>query len=111
MSFGGSGSFRVNSMPLTKYFNREASRILALKPLKDTEMLERVDLSITASGGGISAQAGAVRMGVARALVAYSEELRPTLRRGGHLTRDPRRVERKKPGLRKARKKPQYSKR
>ena len=107
----GSGTITVNNRPLDKFFGRETSRMVVRQPLEVTEMLEKVDLNITVKGGGNSGQAGAIRHGIARALTAYDESFRRTLRKAGFLTRDSRQVERKKVGLHKARKRPQYSKR
>lgn len=107
----GSGNITVNSSPLDKYFGRETSRMIVRQPLEVAEMVDKVDLMITVRGGGSSGQAGAIRHGIARALVAHDENLRGPMRQAGFLTRDAREVERKKVGLRKARKRPQYSKR
>jgi len=107
----GSGTITVNNRPLDKFFGRETSRMVVRQPLEVTEMLEKVDLQITVKGGGNSGQAGAIRHGIARALTAYDESFRSLLRKAGFLTRDARQVERKKVGLHKARKRPQYSKR
>jgi len=107
----GSGTIVVNGRPLDQYFGRETARMVVRQPLEAVEMTERVDLKVTVSGGGTTGQAGAIRHGVARALVDYDEGLRPALRKAGFLTRDARAVERKKVGLHKARKRPQYSKR
>jgi len=107
----GNGTITVNNRPLDKFFGRETSRMVVRQPLEVTEMLEKVDLHITVKGGGNSGQAGAIRHGIARALTAYDESFRSQLRKAGFLTRDARQVERKKVGLHKARKRPQYSKR
>ena len=107
----GSGRILVNNRPLDEYFGRETARMIVRQPLETVQMAERVDLTITVRGGGSSGQAGAIRHGIARALLAYDESLRQPLRRAGFLTRDAREVERKKVGLHKARKRPQYSKR
>ena len=107
----GNGSITVNKKPLTTYFERETACMIVRQPLEVTNMLDRVDIRATVKGGGKSGQAGAVLHGMARALVAFDETLRPALRQAGFLTRDARVVERKKVGLRKARKRPQYSKR
>jgi small subunit ribosomal protein S9 len=107
----GSGNITVNGRTLDRFFGRETARMVVRQPLEAVEMLERVDLKITVSGGGTTGQAGAIRHGIARALVDYDENLRPVLRRAGFLTRDAREVERKKVGLHKARKRPQFSKR
>jgi small subunit ribosomal protein S9 len=107
----GSGNITVNGRPLDRFFGRETARMIVRQPLQTVEMLDRVDVSVTVTGGGTSGQAGAIRHGISRALVDYSEEFRRSLRKAGFLTRDAREVERKKVGLRKARKRPQYSKR
>ena len=107
----GSGKVVVNGKELLDYFKRETLIMDIEQPLKITENLESFDFKIRVNGGGLSGQAGAVRLGIARALLAYSEDYRPTLRHGGFLTRDPRRTERKKYGLAKARKRFQFSKR
>ena len=107
----GSGKMRVNNRDLEDYFVRETARIQVCQPLVVCDMMGKFDLEAKVSGGGISGQAGAIRLGIARALLAFNEEYRVTLRQGGFLTRDARAVERKKVGLRKARKDIQYSKR
>ena len=107
----GTGSVQVNGRPLTEYFGRETSRMVVMQPLGLVEMTEKFDLNITVKGGGASGQAGAIRHGITRALMSYDETLRPALRQAGYVTRDARMVERKKVGLHKARKRPQYSKR
>lgn len=107
----GSGKITVNGRTLEQFFGRETARMVVRQPLETAAMAERVDLKVTVSGGGTTGQAGAIRHGIARALVAYDEGLRSVLRRAGFLTRDAREVERKKVGLHKARKRPQYSKR
>ena len=107
----GSGNITVNGKPLDRFFGRETARMIVRQPLETVSMLERVDVSVTVTGGGTSGQAGAIRHGISRALVDYDEELRRRLRKAGFLTRDAREVERKKIGLHKARKRPQYSKR
>ena len=107
----GTGRILVNKKPLDEYFGRETARMVVRQPLEVTEAKERFDVNVTVSGGGGSGQAGAIRHGIARALVDYDETLRQPLRQAGLLTRDAREVERKKIGLRKARKRPQYSKR
>ena len=107
----GSGAITVNGRPLDTFFGRETARMVVRQPLETAGLLDRVDLKITVHGGGNTVQAGAIRHGIARALVDYNEEHRSPLRRAGFLTRDAREVERKKVGLHKARKRPQYSKR
>jgi len=107
----GSGAITVNDRSLEDYFPRDTARMRILEPLEITETKDQFDAIISVRGGGPSAQADAVRHGISRALVISAESLRPTLRKGGMLTRDPREVERKKYGLHKARKRPQYSKR
>lgn len=107
----GSGQIVINKRPLDVYFGRETSRMVVRQPLVLTESTEKFDLFITVKGGGASGQAGAIRHGITRALMEFDETLRPSLRAAGYVTRDDREVERKKVGLRKARKKPQFSKR
>lgn len=107
----GSGQITVNSQSLDDYFGRETSRMIVRQPLELTESLERFDINATVKGGGPNGQAGAIRHGLTRALIDYDESLRSTLRQAGLVTRDDRQVERKKVGLHKARKRPQYSKR
>ena len=107
----GSGNIVANNRPIEKYFGRETARMVLRQPLVHLDMLNSVDVTVNVSGGGQSGQAGAIQLGIARALVQYSEANRAALRKGGFLTRDAREVERKKVGLHKARKRPQYSKR
>lgn len=107
----GTGRILVNRRPLDEYFGRETARMIVRQPLQSTGMVDRIDLNVRVSGGGGSGQAGAIRHGITRALIHYDETLRGTLRRAGFVTRDAREVERKKVGLHKARKRPQYSKR
>lgn len=107
----GSGRIIVNGRPIDEYFGRETARMIIRQPLEVADVVDRFDIRVTVKGGGASGQAGAIRHGVARALVEYDESLRPDLRRAGFITRDAREVERKKVGLRKARKRPQFSKR
>jgi len=107
----GSGEIKVNSQPLDRFFGRETARMVVRQPLDVTDMNDKFDILVTVKGGGMSGQAGAIRLGIARALLQYDEGLRPELRKAGLLTRDAREVERKKVGRRKARKKEQYSKR
>ncbi|WP_086929980.1 30S ribosomal protein S9 [Agarilytica rhodophyticola] len=107
----GSGKITVNGRPVDEYFGREVARMIVRQPLECTENVDAFDINATVKGGGSFGQAGAIRHGLTRALMAYSEELRGPLRQAGYVTRDAREVERKKVGLRKARKKPQFSKR
>ena len=107
----GSGRIVVNHRPLDEYFSRETARMVVRQPLVETQRSEDFDFTVTVRGGGGTGQAGAIRLGIARALCEYDETHRATLRRVGLLTRDARKVERKKVGLHKARKRPQYSKR
>lgn len=107
----GSGNIEVNGQSLEQFFGRDTLRMIVKQPLVVADAESRFDIKITVSGGGSSGQAGAVRHGLTRALMDYDETLRPSLRRSGYVTRDDRAVERKKVGLRKARKRPQYSKR
>lgn len=107
----GSGKMTINGRPLDVYFGRDTARMVVMQPLELVELTEKFDLYITVTGGGISGQAGAIRLGITRALMEYDETLRPVLRAAGFVTRDARRVERKKVGLHKARRRPQYSKR
>lgn len=107
----GEGNIVVNDLPLDEYFGRETARMIVRQPLQVTELNDKFDLRVTVRGGGGFGQAGAIRHGLTRALIEYDETLRAPLRRAGFVTRDDRTVERKKVGLRKARKRPQYSKR
>ncbi len=107
----GTGSITINSRSLEEYFGRETARMIVKQPLVTVEMTDGFDINCTVTGGGISGQAGAIRHGITRALMAYEEELRGPLRAAGFVTRDAREVERKKVGLHKARKRPQFSKR
>jgi small subunit ribosomal protein S9 len=107
----GNGQVVVNNKPLDEYFGRETARMIVRQPLELVELTDKFDLMITVAGGGGFGQAGAIRHGITRALMDYDETLRPVLRDAGFVTRDARVVERKKVGLRKARKRPQYSKR
>ena len=107
----GSGNITVNDRPLDEYFGRETARMVVRQPLELTETLDKVDAKVTVVGGGGTGQAGAMRHGIARALLEFDESLRDSLHKAGYLTRDARKVERKKVGLHKARKRPQYSKR
>ncbi|MBV1919982.1 MAG: 30S ribosomal protein S9 [Pseudomonadales bacterium] len=107
----GSGNINVNGRTLDTYFGRETSRMVVRQPLELVEMTEKFDVTVTVKGGGNNGQAGAIRLGITRALIEFDEALRSPLRKAGYVTRDARSVERKKVGLRKARKKPQFSKR
>lgn len=107
----GKGSIVVNQQPLDEYFGRETSRMVVRQPLELTDNTETFDAYVTVKGGGDTGQAGAIRLGITRALMEFNGELRPALRSAGYVTRDARSVERKKVGLHKARKKPQFSKR
>jgi small subunit ribosomal protein S9 len=107
----GSGALTINERSLEEYFPRDTSRMRILEPFELTETVGQYDAVVKVKGGGMSAQADAVRHGISRALVAIADGLRPALRKEGMLTRDPREVERKKYGHHKARKRPQYSKR
>lgn len=107
----GSGDIRINERTLDHYFGREVARMIVRQPLEVAQAQNKFDIHITVKGGGSFGQAGAIRHGLARALVDYDEGLRPAMRNAGFLTRDAREVERKKVGLHKARKRPQYSKR
>ena len=107
----GKGNIKVNDRDLDVYFGRKVAQMLVMQPLEMTELTDKVDINIKVKGGGSLGQAGAIRHGISRALISYDEELRPQLKSAGLLTRDPRKVERKKPGLVKARKSKQFSKR
>ena len=107
----GSGLITVNKKKLDDYFGREVARMVVRQPLEAVQMSNGVDIMATVKGGGSFGQAGAIQLGIARALVEYDESLKMSLKKEGILTRDSRKVERKKVGLRKARKRPQYSKR
>ena len=107
----GTGEISVNGRPLDTFFGRETSRMIVRQPLTVAAAENKFDIHVTVSGGGITGQAGAIRHGITRALIAYDETLRQGLRKAGFVTRDAREVERKKVGLRKARRKPQFSKR
>ena len=107
----GSGEITVNDRPLDEFFGRETARMIVRQPLEKLELTDSFDIKATVIGGGISGQAGAIRLGLTRALIEYDEELRKPLRKLGYVTRDAREVERKKVGLHKARKATQYSKR
>jgi small subunit ribosomal protein S9 len=107
----GSGSITVNRRTLDEYFGRETARMVVRQPLDTAELNDKFDITIRVTGGGGTGQAGAIRHGITRALLSYDETLRGPLRKAGYVTRDSRKVERKKVGLHKARKAPQYSKR
>ena len=107
----GKGNIKVNDRDLDVYFGRKVAQMLVMQPLEMTELTDKVDINIKVKGGGSFGQAGAIRHGISRALISYDEELRPQLKSAGLLTRDPRKVERKKPGLVKARQSKQFSKR
>jgi small subunit ribosomal protein S9 len=107
----GKGTITVNKRPLDGFFGREVARMIVQQPLQLVDMADKFDVKVTVRGGGSFGQAGAIRHGITRALMQYDEELRSPLRKAGFVTRDAREVERKKVGLRKARKRPQYSKR
>jgi len=107
----GTGNIVINKRSIEEYFPRETARMVVRQPLELVEMTDKFDLLITVSGGGISGQSGAIRHGITRALMQFDESLRSSLRKAGFVTRDARKVERKKVGLHKARKRPQFSKR
>ncbi|HKX57701.1 MAG TPA: 30S ribosomal protein S9 [Xanthomonadales bacterium] len=107
----GTGNIVVNDRPLDEFFGRKTSRMIVRQPLEKIEMADKFDLMVTVEGGGMSGQAGAIRLGLTRALMEYDGELRKTLRQAGYVTRDAREVERKKVGLHKARRAVQFSKR
>ena len=107
----GAGNITINNRSLEQYFGRETGRMIVRQPLEKIEMTDNFDINVSVKGGGISGQAGAIRHGITRALIEYDESLRKALRQAGFVTRDARQVERKKIGLHKARKRPQYSKR
>lgn len=107
----GSGKIVVNGQPLDEYFGRQTARMVVRQPLELLQSTDRFDVTVTVRGGGNSGQAGAIRHGITRALMDYDETLRSDLRKSGYVTRDARSVERKKVGLRKARRRPQFSKR
>ena len=107
----GKGNITVNNRKLDEYFGRKVAQMLVMQPLELVDLSGKVDLDVKVKGGGSFGQAGAIRHGISRALTSYDEELRPQLKKAGLLTRDPRRVERKKAGHVKARKSKQFSKR
>lgn len=108
---GGTGSITINGRDIDDYFGLETLKLIVRQPLVTTGTVGKVDIEATVSGGGVTGQAGAIRHGIARALLQYDESLRPALKKAGFLTRDPRMKERKKYGLKKARRAPQFSKR
>ena len=107
----GTGEITVNNRPLDRFFGRQTARMIVRQPLELTNTSDRFDVNVTVAGGGTTGQAGAIRHGLTRALMQYDEALRPSLRKAGFVTRDAREVERKKVGLRKARRATQFSKR
>jgi len=107
----GKGDITINDRPIDKFFGRETAVMIVRQPLEKLAMSDKFDVNCTVEGGGISGQAGAIRLGLTRALIEYDGELRSPLRKAGYVTRDAREVERKKVGLHKARKATQYSKR
>lgn len=107
----GSGEIKINQRPLDVFFGRKTAQMIVRQPLELSDMMGKFDVSVTVSGGGTTGQAGAIRHGITRALMVYDESLRPSLRKAGFVTRDSRAVERKKVGLRKARRATQFSKR
>ena len=107
----GDGNITINNRTIDQYFGRETGRMVVRQPLETVELLDQMDVNVTVKGGGITGQAGAIRHGITRALIEYDETLRKPLRQAGFVTRDAREVERKKVGLHKARKRPQFSKR
>ncbi|MBU2881943.1 30S ribosomal protein S9 [Psychrosphaera sp. B3R10] len=107
----GTGNILINKRTIEDFFSRETGRMVVRQPLELTETLGKFDLYVTVKGGGTTGQAGAIRHGITRALIEFDESLRPSLRQAGYVTRDARKVERKKVGLHKARKRPQFSKR
>ncbi|MBR3300099.1 MAG: 30S ribosomal protein S9 [Clostridia bacterium] len=109
--YNGSGNVTVNGRDIDDYFGLETLKVIVRQPLTLTETADKFDVVCTVTGGGVTGQAGAIRHGIARALLQFNEELRPTLKKAGFLTRDPRMKERKKYGLKGARRAPQFSKR
>ena len=107
----GSGAITINKRPIDEFFGRQVARMIVRQPLQLVDVETKFDVNVSVEGGGSFGQAGAIRHGITRALLAYDEALRPELRKAGFVTRDAREVERKKVGLRKARKRPQFSKR
>ncbi|MGN0660952.1 MAG: 30S ribosomal protein S9 [Oscillospiraceae bacterium] len=109
--YPGSGNFTINNRDIDDYFGLDTLKLIARQPLALTDTLDKFDIVCTVAGGGVTGQAGAIRHGLSRALLQYSEDLRPALKKAGFLTRDPRMKERKKYGLKAARRAPQFSKR
>ena len=107
----GSGTITINDRPIDEFFGRETARMIVRQPLELTQSTEKFDVMVTVEGGGTTGQAGAIRLGISRALVEYDESLKVDLRKAGFMTRDAREVERKKVGLHKARRATQFSKR
>jgi small subunit ribosomal protein S9 len=107
----GNGNIVINDRTIDQYFGREVARMIVRQPFERVDLVNKFDVMVSVAGGGSFGQAGAIRHGITRALMQYDETLRPPLRQAGYVTRDAREVERKKVGLRKARKRPQYSKR
>jgi len=107
----GSGAITINKRPIDEFFGRQVARMIVRQPLQLVDVESKFDVNVSVEGGGSFGQAGAIRHGITRALLDYDEELKPKLRKAGFVTRDAREVERKKVGLRKARKRPQFSKR
>ena len=107
----GTGKVTINKKDMDEYFGLETLKIIVRQPLETTNMADKFDVIVNVKGGGFTGQAGAIRHGIARALNKYDLDLRPTLKKAGYLTRDPRMKERKKYGLKKARRAPQFSKR
>ena len=109
--YEGTGNITINGRTIDDYFGLETLKLIVRQPLALTDNVEKFDLVCTVAGGGVTGQAGAIRHGLSRALLQFDENLRPELKKAGFLTRDPRMKERKKPGLKKARRAPQFSKR
>ncbi len=107
----GNGNITINKKSIDDYFGRETSRMIVRQPLETVDLTDKFDINVNVSGGGPSGQAGAIRLGITRALLQYDESFRPALRKEGFVTRDAREVERKKVGLHKARRAPQFCKR
>lgn len=107
----GTGKIEINDRSLDEFFGRDTARMIVRQALESVEMTDKFDMKVTVAGGGTSGQAGAIRLGITRALMEYDGELRPVLRKAGYVTRDAREVERKKVGLHKARRAVQFSKR